>query len=67
MNWKQMDETQFGRKIKKLKSDNGAKYKSDIFLNIFQKERIARQFTIHGTPQQNGVAEHMNRTLMEKV
>ncbi|KAH9699706.1 hypothetical protein KPL71_024470 [Citrus sinensis] len=30
-------------------------------------EGIKRHFTVRHTPQQNGVAEHMNRTLLEKV
>ncbi|KAH9682404.1 hypothetical protein KPL71_027339 [Citrus sinensis] len=32
-----------------------------------ENEGIKRHFTVRHTPQQNGVAEHMNRTLLEKV
>ena len=32
-----------------------------------KKEGISRHFTVRDTPQQNGVAERMNRTLLEKV
>jgi transposase InsO family protein len=67
LNWKKMVETQTGRKIKKLRSDNGGEYKSDPFLQVCQEEGIVRHFTVAGTPQQNGVAERMNRTLVEKV
>ncbi|CAL9015461.1 unnamed protein product, partial [Prunus brigantina] len=62
-----MIETQSGRKIKTLRSDNGGEYKSDPFLKVCQDEGIVRHFTVRETPQQNGVAERMNRTLLEKV
>ncbi|BBH01937.1 hypothetical protein Prudu_012349, partial [Prunus dulcis] len=59
LKWKKMIETQSGRKIKTLRSDN---------MNIIcQDEGIVRHFTVRETPQQNGVAERMNRTLLEKV
>ncbi|KAE8664954.1 hypothetical protein F3Y22_tig00112738pilonHSYRG01227 [Hibiscus syriacus] len=67
LKWKKMMETQTGRKIKRLRTDNGGEYKNDPFLKVCEEEGIVRHFTIRGTPQQNGVAERMNRTLMEKV
>ena len=67
LKWKTKVENQTGRKIKVLRSDNGGEYKSDPFLKICQDCGIVRHFTVGGTPQQNGVAERMNRTLVEKV
>ena len=67
LEWKKLIETQTGRKIKRLRSDNGGEYKSDPFLKVCQDEGIIRHFSVPGTPQQNGVAERMNRTLVEKV
>ena len=67
LTWKKMIETQTGRKLKRLRSDNGGEYKSDPFLKVCQNEGIVRHFTVPGTPQQNGVAERMNRTLVDKV
>ena len=67
LSWKQMVETQTGRKIKKLRSDNGGEYRYDPFLKVCREEGIVRHFTVRGTPQQNGVAECMNRTLVTKV
>ena len=67
LSWKQMVETQTGRKIKKLRSDNGGEYRYDPFLKVCREEGIVRHFTVRGTPQQNGVAERMNRTLVTKV
>ncbi|CAN1285750.1 Retrovirus-related Pol polyprotein from transposon TNT 1-94, partial [Linum perenne] len=67
LEWKKMVENQTGRKIKKLRSDNGGEYKSDPFLEICREEGIVRHFTVPGKPQQNGVAERMNQTLIQKV
>jgi transposase InsO family protein len=55
------------KKIKCLRTDNGGEYTSDEFDNFCQHEGIKRQFTTAYTPQQNGVAERMNRTLLEKT
>ena len=65
--WKKMMENQTGRKIKVLRSDNGTEYRNDQFSIFCKKEGISRHFTVRDTPQQNGVAERMNRTLLEKV
>ena len=65
--WKANLERSTGRKVKILRSDNGGEYKSDPFLQLCLDEDIERHFTVRETPQQNGVAERMNRTLLEKV
>ena len=65
--WKKMVEIQTERKIKVLRSDNGTEYRNDQFSIFCKKEGISRHFTVRDTPQQNGVAERMNRTLLEKV
>ena len=67
LQWKKMIETQTGKKIKRFKSENAGEYKSDPFMKYCQNEGIIRHFTVPSTPQQNGVAERMNRTLVEKV
>lgn len=67
LKWKKMMETQTGRKIKHLRTDNGGEYKSDPFMKACEDSGIVRHFTVRHTPQQNGVAERMNRTLLEKV
>ncbi|GMJ14768.1 hypothetical protein HRI_005146000 [Hibiscus trionum] len=56
-----------GNKIKCFRSDNGGEYTSDEFDDFCRKEGIKRQFTTVYTPQQNGVAERMNRTLLERT
>jgi len=55
------------KKIKCLRTDNGGEYTSDEFDNFCQHEGIKRQFTTAYTQQQNGVAERMNRTLLERT
>ena len=64
---KKMVENQTGRKIKVLRSDNGTEYRNGQFSIFCKKEGISRHFTVRDTPQQNGVAERINLTLLEKV
>eukprot|EP00171_Calliarthron_tuberculosum_P005108 IDg5108t1 len=51
--------------IKALRSDGGGEYTSTEFKDYLDKNGIAQQFTVAYTPQQNGVAERMNRTLKD--
>jgi len=55
------------RKIKVLHSDNNGEYTSDTFLQLCRDEGIERHFSVTEAPQQNEVAEKMNRTFLEKV
>jgi len=65
MKFKKMVETQSGYKIQFLRSDNGKEYTSTKF-NLFCEEAgIAHQLTAPYTPQQNGVSERRNRSVME--
>ena len=64
-NYKCKMELQTGQKIKKLRTDNGREYLSNEFKTFLQKEGIIHQLTVEYTPQQNGVAERANRTLVE--
>ncbi|KAK8936753.1 hypothetical protein KSP39_PZI011993 [Platanthera zijinensis] len=65
--WKTQVENQTGKRVKYLRSDNGGEYTSLEFQGYCDQEGITRHFTIPGTPQQNGVAERMNRTLLERA
>ena len=53
------------KSMKSLRSDNGGEYISKDFKRFCEDHGISRQFTIPYTPEQNGVAERKNRTLME--
>ncbi|MGS7221165.1 DDE-type integrase/transposase/recombinase, partial [Micrococcus luteus] len=58
-------ENQLECKVKVLRSDNGTEFKN-ANVDLFCAEKgIARQFSAPRTPQQNGVAERKNRTLIE--
>ncbi|GJW05065.1 retrovirus-related pol polyprotein from transposon TNT 1-94 [Tanacetum coccineum] len=55
-----------GRTVKKLRTDNGLEFCNREFEQLCIESEIARHLTVAWTPQQNGVAERMNRTLMDK-
>ncbi|KAI3729553.1 hypothetical protein L6452_18214 [Arctium lappa] len=58
-------ENQTNQKEKVIRSDNGTEFKN-LDLNTFCEEKgIERQYSAPRTPQQNGVAERRNRTLIE--
>ena len=65
--WKSLVENQTRLKVKKLKTDNGLEFCNHEFNSYYVDHGIARHKTIRLTPQQNGLAERMNRTLMNKV
>ena len=65
--FKALVENHIKKKIKVLKTDNGGKFCKKEFEEFCKKCGIARKKTTQYTPQQNGVAERMNRTLMEKA
>nr|GEV95714.1 retrovirus-related Pol polyprotein from transposon TNT 1-94 [Tanacetum cinerariifolium] len=65
--WKVLIENQIGKKIKKLRTDNGFEFYGESFNALCRKYGIARHHTLVRTPQQNDVAERMNKTIMEKV
>ena len=58
-------EGELGLKITKFRSDGGGEYVSKRFFEFCRSRGIENQMTTPYTPQQNGVAERMNRTLME--
>jgi len=40
---------------------------SDPFVKFLEKRGICSQYTMSGTPQQNGVSKRRNRTLMDMI
>jgi transposase InsO family protein len=65
--FKTLVENQIEKIIKVLRTDNGGEFCRNEFEELCKKCCIARQKTTPYTPQQNGVAERMNKTLMEKA
>ena len=65
--YKALVEKQLGKVIKTLRSDRGGEYLSGEFEDFLKEEGIVSQLTTLSTPQQNGVAERRNRTLLDMV
>lgn len=65
--YKNMAENQCSTKIKILRTDNGGEYVNGKFETFLRQNGITHQKTCPYTPEQNGVAERINRTLMERV
>lgn len=54
-----------GKSPRALRADNGKEYSNDELITWCRKEGIEIQFTAPYSPSQNGVAERLNRTLIE--
>ena len=67
VSWKKMVETQSERKIKKLLTYNGLELCNLQFNSFCKEEGMIRHRTCTYTSQQNGVAERLNRKIMNKV
>nr|GEU94035.1 putative ribonuclease H-like domain-containing protein [Tanacetum cinerariifolium] len=52
-------------KVKIIRCDNGGEFKNKEMHELCTKKGIRREFSNARTPQQNGVAERRNRTLIE--
>ena len=57
-------ENQIGKKIKVIRSDNGGEYTSHAFDEFCRQEGIRRKLAVPYTPQQNGVDERKNRSIV---
>nr|KYP40054.1 Retrovirus-related Pol polyprotein from transposon TNT 1-94 [Cajanus cajan] len=69
-------ERQLDSKVKIIRSDRGGEYYGRCdergqhlgpFAKFLEKRGICAQYTMSGTPQQNGVSERRNRTLLDMV
>ncbi|GJY71136.1 putative ribonuclease H-like domain-containing protein [Tanacetum coccineum] len=52
-------------KVKIIRCDNGTEFKNKEMNQFCEMKGIKREFSVARTPQQNGVAERKNRTLIE--
>ncbi|GKA44362.1 putative ribonuclease H-like domain-containing protein [Tanacetum coccineum] len=52
-------------KFKVIRRDNGTEFKNRIMNQFCEMKNIKRKFSVARTPQQNGVAERRNKTLIE--
>jgi hypothetical protein len=58
-------ENLYNTKIKRIRSDNGTEFKNSVMDVFCLSKGIQHQFSAPYEPQQNGVAERKNRTLIE--
>jgi Reverse transcriptase (RNA-dependent DNA polymerase)/gag-polypeptide of LTR copia-type/GAG-pre-integrase domain len=62
-----MHENLLGKKLKHLFTDRGGEYVSESLNGWFAEKGIVHDFSVAHTPQQNGVAERVNQTLMNMI
>ncbi|GKB71466.1 putative ribonuclease H-like domain-containing protein [Tanacetum coccineum] len=53
------------KKVKIIRSDNGTEFKNRVMDDFCREKGIKREYSVARTPQQNGVAERRNMTLIE--
>nr|GEX36195.1 putative ribonuclease H-like domain-containing protein [Tanacetum cinerariifolium] len=58
-------ENQFSLKVKVIRSDNGTEFKNNDLNQFCGIKGIKMEFSVPRTPQQNGIAERKNRTLIK--
>ncbi|GJW85166.1 putative ribonuclease H-like domain-containing protein [Tanacetum coccineum] len=58
-------ENQLTQKVKTIRCDNGTEFKNRDIIEFCGSKGIKREYSNARTPQQNGVAERKNRTLIE--
>lgn len=57
----------FNVKISRFRGDNGREYLSTEMKDYFEQRGIQYECTIRYSPQQNGVSERLNRTILDKA
>ncbi|CAI7805774.1 unnamed protein product [Closterium sp. NIES-53] len=67
LDWKAEAEKQSDKKLKVLRTDNGAEFVNAKFNTYLKSKSIRRQLTVLYTPQHNSIAEWVNRSLLEGV
>ena len=63
--FKALVEKQSGYSLKILRTDRGGEFNGHIFINFCNDHGIKKELTVRHTPQQNGVVERKNKTIVE--
>ncbi|CAI6000269.1 unnamed protein product [Closterium sp. NIES-65] len=63
--WIRYAEREAGAKVKILRSDRGGEYMGKDLESFLEDKGITHQLSVAYTPQQNGAAERLNRTLID--
>jgi transposase InsO family protein len=59
------EQNKFDAKVKKIRSNNGTKFKNTQVEDFLDEDGIKHEFSSPYTPQQNGVIKRKKRTLIE--
>lgn len=65
--WIAAAERMHNRKVKCLRSDNGGEYMSSTLQDFLKSSGIQHETTAPDTPEQDGLAERMNRTIQDRM
>lgn len=65
--YKRKVELATGRRIRKIRTDGGMEFNSQLFKDFLTSEGIQHEVTNPYTPQQNSISERFNRTIMDTV
>lgn len=60
-------EKQSGSHVRAVRSDNGTEYMNEELQKFCRERGIHHERTVRYSPEQNGAAERLNRTLMERT
>ena len=60
-------ENQSGYSVQRLRCDNGSEYINQSLADYLKAKGIKLETSVRYTPEQNGAAERLNRTLLDKV
>jgi hypothetical protein len=66
-NYKMLIKVQCNKDCKAFHLDNGGEFISKELVAWFKAQGIRLEYTAPYSPSQNGIAEHLNRTIVEKV
>jgi hypothetical protein len=67
MNYTEFIATQFGKRCKAFRFDRGGEYISEELRKKLEAKGIKVEMTAPYSPQQNGVSERLNRTILERA
>ena len=65
LEWKNMVEQMSNYHLKTLRTDSDSEYTSSEFQRFLKQASIRHELTIPKTPEQNGIAERLNRMLVK--
>ena len=65
--WKYLAKNETQKILKCIRSNNRGEYCNKEFDSYFSYHETHRDKSVPGTPQENGLSERMNRTIMERA